>query len=624
MWKDSETELDFLDYDYLVQSIISIIMNDKLLPASIGVYGDWGSGKSSLMHMCKSRLIKEDESIKCLTFNGWLFEDYADAKTAIIGSILDAIESETKLTDKAKTVLKSLYDSVDKLQLAKNIGQAGLSFLLTGGFDLFAGLTVKKVFNAAKAKMKGAAEELDLSAIDTTDVEQAIKDNLNHKELRTNVREFQKQFSELLEESKISRLVIFIDELDRCRPDTILDTLEAMKLFIFTGKVAVIIGADERHISYAVKSKFSAIEGIQIDIGKEYLEKLIQYPVRIPRLNASEVEVYIACLLMQDELSEATFTKWLNALQQARQDDFASINIAQITNGISLSEAEKSKCAECHIVAQQLSSVLSRGLHGNPRQCKRFLNELDMRLKMAAYKHKALDRKVLAKIMMLEYIMPALFKKIADMAVNNQLKEELSTFEQDNLSEADIESLNVDQLGAWKKDPWFISWCSIQPKLADEDLRLYLYFTRTSLDEKISRISTRLSPDAQNVLEKLLSKSDSQLQSALDSAKDLSEAELKTIMNIIGEQIRSESKPDQNLIRALTALAEVRASLFSEAFAHIQSFTGSQIPTAATPHIGQLAKVANMKKEYKDLAEKWKPDNPIAAQALINYINTDI
>ena len=158
----------------------------------------------------------------------------------------------------------------------------------------------------------------------------------------------------------------------------------------------------------------------------------------------------------------------------------------------------------------------------------------------------------------------------------------------------------------------------------DEDLRLYLYFTRTSLDEKISRISTRLSPDAQNVLEKLLSKSDSQLQSALDSAKDLSEAELKTIMNIIGEQIRSESKPDQNLIRALTALAEVRASLFSEAFAHIQSFTGSQIPTAATPHIGQLAKVANMKKEYKDLAEKWKPDNPIAAQALINYINTDI
>ena len=78
----------------------------------------------------------------------------------------------------------------------------------------------------------------------------------------------------MIKESKIERLVIFIDELDRCREDTILDTLEAMKLFMFTGKVAFVIGADERHISYAVKSKFKDIEGIQIDIGKDYLEKL--------------------------------------------------------------------------------------------------------------------------------------------------------------------------------------------------------------------------------------------------------------------------------------------------------------------------------------------------------------
>ena len=67
---------------------------------------------------------------------------------------------------------------------------------------------------------------------------------------------FKKNFLALLEESKISRLVVFIDELDRCRPDTILDTLEAIKLFLFEGKVAFVIGADERHISYAVKSKF--------------------------------------------------------------------------------------------------------------------------------------------------------------------------------------------------------------------------------------------------------------------------------------------------------------------------------------------------------------------------------
>lgn len=52
MWKDSETEIDFLDYGYIVDILKDIICNDELLPASIGLYGDWGSGKSSLMHMC--------------------------------------------------------------------------------------------------------------------------------------------------------------------------------------------------------------------------------------------------------------------------------------------------------------------------------------------------------------------------------------------------------------------------------------------------------------------------------------------------------------------------------------------------------------------------------------------
>ena len=63
MWKDSEAELDFLDYDCLVNVLKDIINNKELLPASIGVYGDWGSGKSSLMQMCKKQLEIEDKKI---------------------------------------------------------------------------------------------------------------------------------------------------------------------------------------------------------------------------------------------------------------------------------------------------------------------------------------------------------------------------------------------------------------------------------------------------------------------------------------------------------------------------------------------------------------------------------
>ena len=45
MWKDSETEIDFLDYGYIVKILKDIICSDELLPASIGLYGDWGIGK---------------------------------------------------------------------------------------------------------------------------------------------------------------------------------------------------------------------------------------------------------------------------------------------------------------------------------------------------------------------------------------------------------------------------------------------------------------------------------------------------------------------------------------------------------------------------------------------------
>ena len=73
MWKDSETEIDYLDYEYMVEILVDIVCNDNLLPASVGIYGDWGSGKSSLMHMCIKKL-ESDRKAKCLMFNGWLLK----------------------------------------------------------------------------------------------------------------------------------------------------------------------------------------------------------------------------------------------------------------------------------------------------------------------------------------------------------------------------------------------------------------------------------------------------------------------------------------------------------------------------------------------------------------------
>ena len=93
-----------------------------------------------------------------------------------------------------------------------------------------------------------------------------------------------------------------------------------MRLFLFNGKVAFVIGADERHVSYAIKNKFKDIEGINMDIGKEYQEKLIQYPIRIPSMNKVETEFYILCLLAENELEEQKFNGLLSYLQEKTED----------------------------------------------------------------------------------------------------------------------------------------------------------------------------------------------------------------------------------------------------------------------------------------------------------------
>ena len=102
-----------------------------------------------------------------------------------------------------------------------------------------------------------------LGELDEETVIKDLKEKLDYKELREDIKEFRKKFAQLIEAAGIEKLVIFVDELDRCSPNTILDTLEAMKIFLFEGKVAFVIGADERHVSYARDITYIASGGIR-------------------------------------------------------------------------------------------------------------------------------------------------------------------------------------------------------------------------------------------------------------------------------------------------------------------------------------------------------------------------
>ncbi|MBD3660989.1 MAG: hypothetical protein HUJ11_02150 [Arenibacter algicola] len=128
MWSDNETKSDFIDFQHMVKAVTSIVDNDNLLPCSIGVFGDWGSGKSSLMKMIEEKY-SDKEGVLVINFNGWLFEGYEDTKTVLMSRIVDEIIKERTLDKKALKIAAKLLRKIDLIKLGRSAIKHGIGYL---------------------------------------------------------------------------------------------------------------------------------------------------------------------------------------------------------------------------------------------------------------------------------------------------------------------------------------------------------------------------------------------------------------------------------------------------------------------------------------------------------------
>lgn len=505
---DNETKVDLLNNEPIAASIVALLRDNPSKPMTIGVHGDWGAGKSSILEMIENQFAVYTDTV-CLKFNGWRFQGFEDAKIALIEGIVTALVEKRPALTKAGDAVKDIFGRIDWLKLAKHAG--GLALTATTGIpspDMIGALFRKLTDLAAEPEKLATKENLVAAA-------EGAKDLLKpaSKRVPEEIEAFRKKFDELLKNAGIKQLVILIDDLDRCLPDTAIETLEAIRLFLFTSATAFVVAADEAMIEYSVRKHFPDLPDSTgpRDYARNYLEKLIQVPFRIPALGDVETRSYVTLLLVGAELGEdhAKFHGLIEKARDALREPWkgGGVDAALLNNALGDLDDKGPAVVSALTLSDQIGPLLGRGTFGNPRQIKRFLNALLLREHTARSRKFGEDfkRTVLAKLMLAERFIPRLFEQIASDAARDpdgycrrlekleaapeaspatEVRAERSTANapaKSKVREEETSSLPppADQiLEEWRVDERVTEWAELEPKLASVDLRPYLFIAR--------------------------------------------------------------------------------------------------------------------------------------------------
>lgn len=593
MYSDNETTTDLLGFEDQVEDLCAIVLNEALLPVTVGVLGDWGSGKSSLLLMAEQRLRAAGSVV--VYFSPWRIEDYDDAKSALLDAVVHAVDAHlasSEMTDEVRTKIVSKLGALRRR--VKWLRAAGM---------------------AAKHLVTMTAPSLDeLDGLLRSDSE----DDEDAPSTARLTRDFHEEFKAVVSDLG-TNVIVLVDDLDRCQPEQVLDVLHATRLFLSVPGTAFVLATDERVVRDAVRIRYpQATDASETDLPQEYLEKIVQFPIRLPTLGNADVESFLNLLVAEDHF-EGDDLETLRARASTLRSE--GLSRVAMNVGIARDLVDVPPDAEhAFDLVARIAAVLGAGLKGNPRQLKRFLNGLSLRRALAERRGvmDELSEQVMAKLAVLEYVGHRRFQELheAQLASNGQphallalerkirglpvdgahgaRAEDADDVEDDAAAPAD-ESVPVD-LGAlanWDSSDLMRGWLRMEPSLEGVDLAPYFLLARDSVHDN-SLQARRLPSDLQLLLDGLGSSSQGQRDVAVNSALELDEARLVQLVDA-GIERMSEGLPGAvELGLSLASLCEPRPAMCGPVLRAFATLPYTQIsialPTQLVSRLGSVAK----------------------------------
>ncbi len=357
LWDDNPSRIDLLGFDAVVAPIVDAVRNEQLDPLTVGVHAHWGGGKSTVLGLIESEL-KSDLSIAVVPTNPWQYDDHDDVKGTLISEVLDELQRKFKDDADLKVKFKELLTRISWSRVGRVVAKGAIMQTVNLG-ELAEALTPKG--RDSPESMSG----------------------------------FKSAFADLVKALPgTTRVVVLVDDLDRCLPKAVTATLEAIKLFLSVPGMVFVLAADQEMVRDAIAMNLGAsVESSRY--AQRYLDKIIQLPVSLPVLPAHEAEAYVGLLLARYELEDDEFESLVDHVRNRRQEGRAHF-LSEMDDLVSPPSGEVLSLASQLVLGLRSDKVV------NPREIKRFLNAYQVRSRIADVRGLEIRPDVLAKLLLLE------------------------------------------------------------------------------------------------------------------------------------------------------------------------------------------------------------------------------